>query len=158
MSCPFFTTYGHSHLVSELHTSLSFRVWFDLLRAKSCVGKERTPLLDDTRDSARMQGINIISNENGALASLYGRVDIDSSPAMRIQLLALFETPHSRNVSIDLSGVTHIDSSGIATLIEAQKIAQGYQIELRLQGLHDELLRLFKFTGVLALFGGSARS
>jgi anti-anti-sigma factor len=50
-----------------------------------------------------------------------------------------------------------MDSSGIATLIEAQKIARGHQTELRLQGLHDELLRLFEFTGVLTLFDGSTR-
>lgn len=105
-----------------------------------------------------MPGINIVSNGNSALASFYGRVDIDSSPAMRIQLLALFETPHSREVSIDLSGVTHIDSSGIATLIEAQKIARGHQTVLRLQGLHDQLIRLFEVTGVLTLFDGSSQS
>ena len=116
------------------------------------------PSLGDIRDIAGKQGINIGSDENGALVSLNGRVDIESSPAMRIQLFALFETQLSRIVNIDLSGVTHIDSSGIATLIEAQKIARGYQIDLRLQGLHDELLRLFEFTGVLALFDGSSRS
>jgi anti-anti-sigma factor len=114
-------------------------------------------LPSDNRGIARKPGINIVSNGDGTLVSLYGRVDMDSSPAIRVQILALFETPHSRTVSIDLSAVTHFDSSGIATLIEAQKIARGLQTELRLQGLHDQLLRLFEFTGVLALFDGSTR-
>jgi len=114
-------------------------------------------LLSENRGNARRPGVNIVSNRDGALASLYGRVDFDSSPGIRVQLLALFETPHSRKVSIDLSAVTDMDSSGIATLIEAQKIARGHQTELRLQGLHDELLRLFEFTGVLTLFDGSTR-
>jgi len=54
-----------------------------------------------------------------------------------------------------LSAVTHIDSSGVATLIEALKIARGNKAKLRLQGLHDRLLRLFESTGILALFNGS---
>ena len=91
-------------------------------------------------------------DENGALAFLHGRIDIDSSPAVRDQLIALLHTPHPRTVSIDLSGVTHIDSSGVATLIEALKIARNCETELRLQGLHDSLHRLFEATGILSLF------
>lgn len=96
--------------------------------------------------------MRIVANEDGALASLYGRIDIDSSPAVRGRLLALFEAPHLKIVSIDLSGVTHLDSSGVATLIEALKVARNRKTELRLQGLNDRLHRLFEATGILALF------
>lgn len=119
--------------------------------------RKRIPLLSDNGVNAGKPGINVVSNKDGAQARLFGRFDIDSSPALRVQLLALFETPHSRIVSVDLSGITHIDSSGIATLIEALKIARGRRTELRLQGLHDQLLRLFEFSGVLTLFDGSPR-
>ena len=61
-------------------------------------------------------------------------------------------------MSIDLSEITHLDSSGVATLIEALKIARNCKTELRLQGLHDRLHRLFEATGMLSLFNeGSAR-
>jgi anti-sigma B factor antagonist len=96
--------------------------------------------------------INIVAGEHSALASLKGRIDIDSSPAVRDQLIALLHAPHPGTVSIDLSGVTHIDSSGVATLIEALKIARNCKTELRLQGLHDRLQRLFEATGILSLF------
>ena len=96
--------------------------------------------------------INIVASEHVALASLKGRIDIDSSPAVRDQLIALLLAPHPRTVSIDLSDVTHIDSSGVATLIEALKIARNCETELRLQGLHDRLQRLFEPTGILSLF------
>ena len=59
---------------------------------------------------------------------------------------------------IDLSSVTHIDSSGIATLIEALKIARRHKTELRLQGLHDALLRIFQVTGLVSLFKGSSQT
>src|SRR5271157_2199848 len=101
--------------------------------------------------------INIIASENGALASLKGSIDIDSSPAVRDQLIALLHAPHPRTVNIDLSGVTHIDSSGVATLIEALKIARNCKTELRLQGLHDRLHRLFEATGILFLFNDGIR-
>ena len=93
-----------------------------------------------------------VASEDGALACLYGRIDIDSSPALRERLLALLQGRHPSLVSIDLSGVTHIDSSGVATLIEALRIARNCKTELRLQGLHHRLHRLFEATGILSLF------
>lgn len=110
--------------------------------------------MPDDRESIDNTGINIVASEDGALACFYGRLDIDSSPALRDRLLALLQGTHPKKVCIDLSAVTHIDSSGIATLIEALKIARGNQTELRLQGLHDRFLRLFEFTGLLSLFNG----
>jgi anti-sigma B factor antagonist len=111
----------------------------------------------DDSESIDKAEINIVASEDGALACLYGRIDIDSSPALRGRLLALLQAPHPKIVSIDLSAVTHIDSSGVATLIEALKIARGNKTELRLQGLHDRLLRLFDATGILSLFNEGIR-
>ena len=114
-------------------------------------------MLSNNSESVEKSGMNIVADENSALASLYGRIDIDSSPAVRDQLIALLHAPHPRTVSIDLSGVTHIDSSGVATLIEALKIARNCKTELRLQGLHDRLHRLFEATGILSLFNEGIR-
>ena len=100
--------------------------------------------------------VNVVVSRDGALASLCGRIDIDSSPAVRDRLLALLNAPHPDAVTIDLSALTHIDSSGVATLIEALKIARGHKTEMRLQGIEDRLLRLFEITGILSLFNGSA--
>jgi anti-sigma B factor antagonist len=114
------------------------------------------PLLADRKRIDKPE-IDIVLTGNGALASLKGRIDIDSSPALRDRLLALLHAPHPETVSIDLSCVTHIDSSGVATLIEALKIARDCKTELRLQGLHDRLHRLFEATGILALFNEGIR-
>ena len=114
-------------------------------------------MLSNDSENIEKSGMKTVANENGALASLYGRIDIDSSPGVRDQLIALLHAPHPRTVSIDLSGVTHIDSSGVATLIEALKIARGRKTELRLQGLHDRLHRLFDATGILSLFNEGIR-
>lgn len=114
-------------------------------------------MLRDTKDVDK-PGINIAVNNDGSRACLYGRIDIDSSPAVRERLLALLQVPAPKTLSIDLSAVIHIDSSGLATLIEALRIARGNKTELRLQGLHDRLLQLFEITGILSLFNGSIRT
>lgn len=109
-------------------------------------------------ESTGKLAINIVENKDGALVCLSGRFDIDSSPALRDRLIALLKSRLPRMVSVDLFGVTQIDSSGIATLIEALKIARAGKTELRLQGLHDGLLRLFEFTGIASLFNASGQT
>ena len=106
----------------------------------------------DHSNRADKPEIDIVAGEHGALASLKGRIDIDSSPAVHDELIAFLHAPHPRTVSIDLSAVTHLDSSGVATLIEALRIARNCKTELRLQGLHHRLHRLFEATGILSLF------
>jgi len=89
----------------------------------------------------------------GVIVRLNGRIDVDSSPEVRNCLLAILagdKLVHA--VTVDLGYVTHIEASGIATLVEALKIAGRRQIRLHLQGLHGSVLRLFEVTGLLPLF------
>jgi anti-sigma B factor antagonist len=120
-----------------------------------CTGEELIPLLDDENKRVDKQEIDIVTARDSALARIYGRIDIDSSPALRDRLLALFQSPHTKVVTIDLSAVTRIDSSGVATLIEALRIARRRDTEVNLQGLEGRLLQLFQSTGILSLFNGS---
>ena len=101
--------------------------------------------------------IEIAVDHSGAdaLVRLKGRIDVDSSPDVRDRLRAVLLTnplPHA--VSVDLSGVTSIEASGIATLIESLKVARHRQIRFHLQG-HGSVLQLFESAGLLALFDKS---
>jgi len=120
-------------------------------------GEGSIPLMNADTESIDKGEINVVASEGGAQVYLKGRIDIDFSPLLRNRLLVLLQVPRPKLVCIDLSAVTHIDSSGIATLIEMLKIARGHNTELRLQGLHDRLLGLFESTGILSLFNGNAR-
>ena len=130
-------------------------------RAKDCPlfagrsAEERVLALLADKTRIEKSEIDIVDTESGALARLSGRIDINSSPAVRDRLLAVLQSRDLTILSVDLSAVTHIDSSGVATLIEALKIARGRRTQLRLQGLHDRLHRLFDSTGLLSLFNGS---
>ena len=91
-----------------------------------------------------------------ALIRLSGRVDVDSSPELRDRLRTLLsQEALPRALIVDLGGASYIETSGVATLIEALRIARHHQINFRLQGLSGATLRLFEVTGVLALFEAS---
>jgi anti-anti-sigma factor len=91
-----------------------------------------------------------------AVVRLSGRVDVDSSPDLRDRLRTLLsEEALPQTIIVDLAGVPYIETSGIATLIEALRVARHHHISFRLQGLSGAVLRLFQVTGVLALFEAS---
>jgi anti-anti-sigma factor len=88
-----------------------------------------------------------------AIIRLNGRIDVDSSPNVRDCLLEILSDKQPvHTVTVDLSDVNHIEASGIATLVEALKIAGPRQIRVHLQGLQGSVLRLFEVTGLLPLF------
>jgi anti-anti-sigma factor len=88
-----------------------------------------------------------------AIVRLNGRIDVDSSPDVRNCLLAILSDEQLLHaVTVDLGCVMSIEASGIATLVEALKVARQRQIRLHLQGLHGSVLRLFEVTGLLPLF------
>lgn len=56
------------------------------------------------------------------VVTLAGEIDLQQSPAVRKQLMALMFD--RRAVVVDLSGVDYIDSSGIASLVEAYQMSR----------------------------------
>jgi len=96
--------------------------------------------------------IQVTDREHAALVCLGGRVTVDSSPRLREQLLALLSRRSPPPLIIDLSDLAYIDCSGIATLIEALRIAHQRKSELQLRGLHDGPRHLLEVTGLLRLF------
>lgn len=121
-------------------------------------GKEGVPLLGSRTKRIDKPEIEVVTGENATRARICGRIDIDSSPALRALLLTTLQGPRCNVLILDLSAVTHIDSSGVATLIEGLRIARSHNTEVRLQGLEGRLLRLFQSTGILSLFNGSTRT
>ena len=106
-------------------------------------------------ESTSTSNLEIAVDHSGmdAIVRLNGRIDVDSSPDIRDCLLAILSgKPSVHAVIVDLSDVNHIEASGIATLVEALKIAGHRQIRLHLHGMHDSVLRLFDVTGLLPLF------
>lgn len=64
----------------------------------------------------------VIKKEGASIVVLKGDVDLESSPAAREVLLKSVEG--AGKVLVDLSSVTYIDSSGVASLVEALQAAK----------------------------------
>jgi len=96
--------------------------------------------------------VSTIGSEGDALVCLSGRLSIDSSPGVRDQLLAILDRESLPTLTIDLAELSYIDCSGLATLVEALKIAHSHKTLLRLRGLHDRPRYLLEVTGLLRLF------
>jgi anti-anti-sigma factor len=109
-----------------------------------------------TLTSSSSISITVDHSGSDVLVRLNGRIDVDSSPDLRDCLSAILSAkPSPQAITVDLAGVSYIETSGIATLIEALRSARQRKAILCLQGLGGSVLRLFEVTGVLALFKAS---
>ena len=105
-------------------------------------------------------GLDITVDHGDAVTVVHlrGRLSIDSSPGLRDHLLAMLREQSPKTVIVDLAGVSYIDASGVATLLEAFKVQRNRQGTLCLKGLEGRLVRLFEVTGLLALFESGCKS
>jgi anti-sigma B factor antagonist len=128
---------------------------------QDCTVKRETGVRIVTRTPVTSGGkleISVDQLGNDTIVRPSGRINVDSSPDLRDCLLAILSAePSPRAITVDLAGVPYIETSGIATLIEALRIARHHHTGFCLQGLGGSVLRLFEVTGALALFGPAGR-
>jgi len=82
-----------------------------------------------------------------------GKIDLFSSPELRAQLLYAFHEDHQAIV-LNFSGVTYIDSSGLATVIEGLQKSQKTRLKYALFGLSERVRSVFdvvKLTGAFSI-------
>jgi anti-sigma B factor antagonist len=83
--------------------------------------------------------------------AIEGRITINSSGEMRRKLLAAVHLRPAQ-VSVDLSQATYMDSSGLATLLEAVRIARSQGTRLVLTGVSGQPKCLFEIGELKRLF------
>jgi anti-sigma B factor antagonist len=88
---------------------------------------------------------------NGCCLSVEGQVDMHTSPELRGKLRECLDRKASPLV-VDLTRVGFIDSSGLATLIEALQAVGKYGGRLRLCGLSPAVKNLFKLSNLISIF------
>jgi len=82
-----------------------------------------------------------VRSEQGAhIVALSGEVDLESSPMARTLLLEVVE--QASKIFVDLTSVTYMDSSGIASLVEAYQQAKKSQVEFVLVSASPAVLRV----------------
>jgi len=96
--------------------------------------------------------ITVDPGDERAIVRLHGPLGIDSSPDLRDRLLAILQGQPPKTIIVDLTEVASIDASGIATLLEALKVARNRQVTFCLKGLQGRVVRFFEVTGLLSVF------
>ncbi|MFB3902047.1 MAG: STAS domain-containing protein [Acidobacteriota bacterium] len=93
---------------------------------------------DGTAIDAGEATVRISRNGSQADVVVAGRVTVDSSPYVRSALFELLRRGETMVLVIDLSGVSYLDISGIATVVEALKSARERSVMLRLTGVKGQ--------------------
>jgi anti-sigma B factor antagonist len=83
--------------------------------------------------------------------SMQGRITIDSADQVRRRLTNALRT-HPDLVAVDLSDVPYMDTSGLATLMEAMRTARQQGTRLVLSGIQQQPGYLLKVTDLDHVF------
>lgn len=94
-------------------------------------------------------------NEAGySIVSLVGEVDLHFSPKAREEILKTLK--NKENILVDLSEVTYIDSSGIASLVEGYQLSKKAGLSFALLSVSNaamQVLKLARLDSVFPIYG-----
>ena len=103
--------------------------------------------------------IEVENINNGAIIRITGEVDLSVSPEMKEKILGQIELnkkEHSFNIPksvyADLSGVSYIDSSGIASLIQSHQQAAKDGTNFYLFKTSEAVLKVIKLARLDSIF------
>lgn len=96
-------------------------------------------------------GVTIEAVEGATVVAPRGDIDMSRAPAFRQYVRDALKTTTSRIV-IDLSQVEYMDSSGLATLVEAMRNAKQTNTAMYLSGLHPKVLAIFEIARLHQFF------
>jgi anti-sigma B factor antagonist len=80
-----------------------------------------------------------------------GEINIDTSPQLR-KTFGEYIGKNNKKIVIDFSGLTYIDSSGIATFIELFQRLKKIEGKFRICAMSPKVKSVFEVTKVLKLF------
>ncbi|MBU9889186.1 MAG: STAS domain-containing protein [Candidatus Omnitrophica bacterium] len=95
--------------------------------------------------------IQVTSKGDVHILELAGELDYHSSPELREKLNEL-AAKRAPKLLVDLKGVDYMDSSGIATFVEAFQKAKRYQGRLILAELTDTVRGVFEIAKLESIF------
>jgi anti-sigma B factor antagonist len=109
-------------------------------------------VIDDTRDSDIFhEPMSMAPTDRANVLPLTGEIDLHVSPGIAASLKAMTSTKPEQLV-IDLSGVSYIDSSGLAVLIEGMQSVAAYGGKFALAGLQETVRPIFEIARLDQVF------
>lgn len=88
---------------------------------------------------------------NGVVLRPHGDIDLSRSPVLRTEIASVWKKKPSR-VIVDLDAVGYMDSSGVATLVEALGVARKQGSRLVLCGMHEKVRSIFEIARLDTVF------
>jgi anti-sigma B factor antagonist len=93
---------------------------------------------------------SILEDQGDFIVELRGEVDLESSPRTRTILLDC--VGEGKPVSVNMSEVTYIDSSGVASLVESFQSARAAGTGFALVSVSDEVMRVIQLARLDKIF------
>lgn len=91
------------------------------------------------------------SRDGAVIVRPAGDIDLSGSPTLRQEIRKL-TADKSAKLIIDLGGVPYMDSSGVATLVEAMQIARRNNTKLLLCALQPKVRSIFEIARLDTVF------
>jgi anti-sigma B factor antagonist len=102
------------------------------------------------RDSEHVE-VNVETADDVLIVRPMGEIDLGRSPSLRQQLGQAMSRDYNRLI-IDLSEVPYMDSSGVATLVEAMQQSRRAGSKLVLCGLQERVRSIFEIARLDTVF------
>ncbi len=94
--------------------------------------------------------INTLEGEGYTIIGFEGDVDLSCSPDARKSILDVLQA--DKNLLIDLAKVSYIDSSGVASLVEAYQTAKKQSLKFGLVGVSEAAMSVLKLARLDKVF------
>ena len=107
-----------------------------------------------------MPALSIVTStqpEGTVLISPAGEIDADNAHEIRDEVSALLATAAPVAITVDMSGVSFIDSVGIGALVGCYHAAAASSVRLTVTNPTAYVHRVLYISGLLGLFGSPAR-
>jgi len=94
----------------------------------------------------------VVTRDDGRVeVTMTGELDLAAAPALQRELMTLVEPPAS-SLTLDLGGVTFLDSSGLGALYRTRQAADERGVRLRLASVPGHVRRVLDVTAMAPLF------
>lgn len=95
--------------------------------------------------------VSVRESERSVIIAPRGDVDLSTSKELQGQIKSLLQNKPARLV-VDLAGVPYMDSSGVATLVEAMQISRRQSTALVLCNMQDKVRSIFEIARLDRVF------
>jgi anti-anti-sigma factor len=97
--------------------------------------------------------MNVTTQGDALILSPRGDIDLTGSPHLKVELKRLGATkPTPGRIIVDLAGVSYMDSSGLATLVEALQASRKGNYKLVVCGLQPRVRAIFDIAKLAMVF------